>query len=1135
MLAFCEFISTNTENFYGKGGENLQSKHSRSRSLKLKVVAPVLAAVLVASGIVPAVTAGMHSASAASVDGETGASTTYNAPVNANNNDNKNNIFWTKATYYDYLTDDEVVGGWINGIKKYGTGFNGSADEWFPYYIFNRSVVKAAADRDSNWTTPLYFGNFCNTPGAFDTSGHHNGAAAGYDSDGAKSFKDATNSYNVTRFNYAANNSNGLSNMHQSYQGLMQNTLDANGNLMATGTLKAPYFDPDQLGDHAKVVNSQFPFRTSDENGVTKYEFDSTGGKDNVYFDWSNGQPVNVNYGGGESYAVRDGLRYFMYEQGSGYGIFPFNNRGTTKTVTKPTGTRYVYLSKGEWTNGWGGAKVHFTDANGQTVGSDITMSWYNGNWRAAIPANAVACKFYDTNNTGYQTPYATDLSKAAFYYKDDALHLWSSIPNDAGIGASVADNEALDYGFGIKTEMNFRVPAGGVDNAGNPITFEYSGDDDLWVYITEIGTNNSQLVLDLGGNHKQAKGTINFKDRTATANDVYNKGKQTKSFTFDYSKSYKMSIFYMERGMLESNCKMAFTMVPLGNSVTVTETINTTDINSGLTNAVKALDSFRFTPTAGANATDPVPNLTYLTESGATQSTSNSYFDLKSGGAAHFNTFFTTGDKIKVTQSKVSNSYLIYDCKWTYTDKVGNQGTNNGTTNATGVKQLINSTTNPDTFEFAELQADFVNTPKSAPVTITKTVTELDSGETDNTEFGGTVYVDLGDGFKTYNLAYTTSDGGSATLTSAGKLADSAKLKNGRTLTFAGIPQGAKVRFVEDDTDEEYQFLSVMSVNGIVVGSDGIVVGSSDNAMTVTNKKLKPGEISVPLTAKKTLENASLTDGAFEFELLDSNKNVIETKSCTATGDVTFRARNYTGAANETYYIREKVPAASNDSDMQSYDTSEYKVSIVVTKSGLTLTPKVTYYKNGRAVDEGATFVNTVKLGEAYVIKSDTAGRDVTGVEFAIYQVDGEGASLAGKSPLQTATTASMDITYSNGSTKNQTAVHFTNLPLYADNNYNADNTQRNYQWYAIAETDPTTGYYKNNTVVYFQLPKSGSYEPKFDYVNGHILSPNYGFGGMFGFKMIGVYAITFAALMGAAYLFYTKRNRRRARHIMK
>ena len=52
----------------------------------------------------------------------------------------------------------------------------------------------------------------------------------------------------------------------------MQNTLDANGNLMATSTLKAPYFDPDQLGNHAKVVNSQFPFRTSVVNGVTKYE-----------------------------------------------------------------------------------------------------------------------------------------------------------------------------------------------------------------------------------------------------------------------------------------------------------------------------------------------------------------------------------------------------------------------------------------------------------------------------------------------------------------------------------------------------------------------------------------------------------------------------------------------------------------------------------------------------------------------------------------------------------------------------------------------------------------------------------------------------------------------------------------------
>ncbi len=253
----------------------MQSKHSKSRSLKLKVVAPVLAAVLTVSGVVPAVTAGMHSASAASVDGETGASTTYNAPVNANNNDNKNNIFWTNATYYDYLTDDEKSGGWITGLKQYGTGFNGSEDEWFPYYGFN-NLIKGIANSNSNWSKPLYFGNFCNTSGSFDTSPHHRGSAwhSGYDEAVAQ----------TVRFDYAANNSNGLSNMHQSYQGLMQNTLDANGNLMATSTLKAPYFDPDQLGSYATVINSKFPFRTSVVNGVTKYEFDSTNAKDNVYF-----------------------------------------------------------------------------------------------------------------------------------------------------------------------------------------------------------------------------------------------------------------------------------------------------------------------------------------------------------------------------------------------------------------------------------------------------------------------------------------------------------------------------------------------------------------------------------------------------------------------------------------------------------------------------------------------------------------------------------------------------------------------------------------------------------------------------------------------------------------------------------
>ncbi|MEE0954022.1 MAG: starch-binding protein, partial [Ruminococcus sp.] len=376
----------------------MQSKHSKSRSLKLKVVAPVLAAVLTVSGVVPAVTAGMHSASAASVDGETGASTTYNAPVNANNNDNKNNIFWTNATYYDYLTDDEKSGGWITGLKQYGTGFNGSEDEWFPYYGFN-NLIKGIANSNSNWSKPLYFGNFCNTPGSFDTSPHHRGSAwhSGYDEAVAQ----------TVRFDYAANNSNGLSNMYQSYQGLMQNTLDANGNLMATSTLKAPYFDPDQLGSYATVINSKFPFRTSVVNGVTKYEFDSTNAKDNVYFNWNGTTPTAVNYGSGTSHGVRDGIQYFMNPAGgqtSGYGIFPFNNRSSTTT-----GTRYVYFDS----KGWANTYCYFYNDFSQTVGPDwpgTKMNTYSGggsNVRVAIPDGATRCVF--NNGAGSQTDDVLD------------------------------------------------------------------------------------------------------------------------------------------------------------------------------------------------------------------------------------------------------------------------------------------------------------------------------------------------------------------------------------------------------------------------------------------------------------------------------------------------------------------------------------------------------------------------------------------------------------------------------------------------------------------------------------------------------------------------------------------------------
>ena len=1108
----------------------MQNNHNKSRSLKSKVIACAIAAVLVVSSAVPAIITGFNSANAASVDDEATGATNVTTIGNT-----QDNIFWTNATYFDYLTDDEKNSSWLTGIKKYGTGFNGSIDEWYPYYQFNNKI-KDIADSNSAWSTPLYFGNFCNTSGAYATSRHHIGSTwnSGYDEAVAQ----------TTRFNYAANNSNGLNNYNQSYQGLMQSTLDSNGNLMATSSLKAPYFDESQLGDYAKVFKSRFPFRSYVENGVTKYEFDSTGAKDNVYFTWNGTTPTQVNYGAGTSYGVKDGIDYFMNPaegQHSGYGIFPFNNRNSNSGQT-----RYIYLNKDD--TDWGDTYCYFFNSSG-TVGTawpGSKMSTYSGggtNLRIAIPDGATSCVF--NNNNGAQTTNINDLSKGA-YWLDSSLNVneWSQIPADAGAGVS----ENLDYGFGIKTEMNFRVPQGGIDSAGNDIKFSYSGDDDLWVYITDTTTNQSQLVLDLGGNHKQATGEINFKTKQSKANDVYGRGSVTTSFNYDYSKTYKMSIFYMERGMLESNCKMAFTMVPLGNNVIVTEKINTADVNAGIKDAVTAASTFGFDVYDG--------------------NTSKGHYDLGDGGMAT-ETKCVTGDYVHVVQTH-PQTVLTYTTNYDIYNTANKTGTKqSGTTTTSANIRLLNPS--GDTYDFAEVEADYVNTPAVAPVTITKTVTGLNTGETDNTDFDGKVEVSLDNGstWTAYPLTYTFN--GSTythTLTSAGKLATNAKLRNGRTLTFAGLPQGAKVRFTEDATDEEHSFVSVSG------GTSGIPVGANGGAITVTNQKNRPGEITKAISVKKTLDGQNYNGTLFKFRLEGLNiandpaANAKDTTGVTpqekvsaSNGTVNFDALTFGSEGVYRYFVYEDPNYLAQKDALQHttyaqdilQTSSNYVATITVTRSGITLTASnpvftrtnktsasdITAADLGGASLTTATFTNVVQKGSVQIVKNNQAGEKVQDVIFALYKLDEiEVEDLETSSDVEkydyivaNCTKVSEAVTDTNG------VARFNDLKIY-ENGY-INSSAPVYQNYALVEIGGNSDYRLNKTPQIFKFPTQGQYNYTFSYENGMIKNPNTAGNGMMIFRTVGLILIGLALLTLAGFVIYKKKfslsRAKNARHYKK
>lgn len=97
---------------------------------------------------------------------------------------------------------------------------------------------------------------------------------------------------------------------------------------------------------------------------------------------------------------------------------------------------------------------------------------------------------------------------------------------NTSNTSSGKGTNCNLNYGFGVRLDIDFRVPKGGklADGAdGKDVTFNFTGDDDLWVYIGEDPTGaNAELALDLGGDHKEASGSINFNTMKATADDVF-------------------------------------------------------------------------------------------------------------------------------------------------------------------------------------------------------------------------------------------------------------------------------------------------------------------------------------------------------------------------------------------------------------------------------------------------------------------------------------------------------------------------------------------------------------------------------------------------------------------------------------
>lgn len=441
----------------------------------------------------------------------------------------KPNTKYVTSTLYDYYTDYELNGKNRNSYDSYDQNFPAlSHRNWVPFRQFDQAIsdyYQSYVDKNTGKSIiyPIYTGHF-------------------QSSDWDKKFADIASTLNLygwSSYNIfiAANNSNydiggsknGKKNAY-AFQGIVADTRDSDGDIVMNGTtLKEPHFNEkfltSQNSKNAKLGevyhNVEFPF-TQEEVFV---ESDKTG----------------------------EGVKYWW-----------FDSSKTSLYLRKDTNSDQLYLGN---------------DSTGETTAkytSDASL-----NVDSANSTDSVSTKY------GFFPFNENTTSKSAARY---------------------------NYGYGAKLEIPFTLTSTGTveDKYKNeiPIRFYFSGDDDVWVFIDD------QLVLDIGGDHARVSGVLEFDQRDNKKNTVTsyvsrvknsktdnygaedrdeNKHETETSITYlgTTEKYYKnasvhidnlstgkhtLTMYYMERGMWESNMAVAFNF-PDNNELQVQKEVDLTNV----------------------------------------------------------------------------------------------------------------------------------------------------------------------------------------------------------------------------------------------------------------------------------------------------------------------------------------------------------------------------------------------------------------------------------------------------------------------------------------------------------------------------------------------------------------------------
>lgn len=1045
----------------------------------------------------------------------------------------KNNpdIVGVDATYFDYWSDMEQE---QNKGYLQCQGNDNTEDYWYQFDNFNSYISGIASNYQSTWKYPLYFGNMFKDDKWYSTFETH--------------AKGLTNINNYDdNYYYAVNNSNGMywqtgskDKKYYTYSllGLMNNKLDSKGNLQVINGVKAPYFDAETLStatyNGARVANvykSSFPFRTTtDDAGVTTYEFTSKNATDNIYFTWDGLTPKKINYGAGKDYGILDDLGSFGGT--NGYGIFPFNNTSAT--------------SSGKGTN----------------------------------------------------------------------------------------DN--LDYGFGIRLDIDFRVPKDGKLANNKDVTFNFSGDDDLWVYIGEDSTGaDAELALDLGGDHKEASGSINFNTMKATADNVFadysssssstkltvpsdefwvktgnytdfclyvwqdtsvgtlnnekyyvkpyevsdgfykfkksdlgsntnaifckwqniNDGKLTKELTLsdlygkmwngdgtpysadvsshptnlgtvtktinngtklDPNKTYHMVVFYMERGEAESNFSVNFTMTPANNDLKVTKALDTGDVVSEISDDLKANETFDYTIKENGNDTSGKGyKLTKSDESTSNETLSNSGFTLKDNYIADFDNSFKTGNYMTVDES-TDSSNLKYTTNW----ELVNNRVGSIIKSGSATESAFNLADPADKKAYAQLQLDYTNKIVTAPLEISKNVVDED-GKTDydtSQQFTFAIALDFdGSGstydYKTYPLEYQLKEKGASDYSSTAyrtPLDGSFTIKKGESIKLLNIPVGATYKITEKNVIGYVPYkVGDQNFNGTFVGT----LAEAGNALNFINK-VNPTNIAI--SVNKTLDGQAYSGSKFVYTLTglesmdttkpDADGKPIKTNSAATVstnlktpdknGKVEFKNLKLVTAGVYRFKITEALAEGENASDYKM-DTNTWLAEIELLENGKVTPPtyiKVSssaikdktdaelagYFNDPTSVKENeALFANETTHGSATVNKKNQTGGNVSDTEFAVMKVSDKDIFTA--DDINTIIKdASMKTHMTSKKTDSNGQAVFDNLTIFKDGQGEFTKTNGNVVW-SDSSDNYISGTSTYQTYCLFEYKPSEGYTPNY------------------------------------------------------